>query len=345
MNKILILCACFLTVVSCKKDTPEDKVSVSEVSGENGVFVGSEGNFQFGNASLAFYDDASSTVSDKVFQSTNNNALGDVLQSMYQLDNTLYLVMNNSSKIEKVDKYTFKNTGTISGFVSPRFFLPVSNSKAYVTDLYSNSIQVVDLNQNTITGSVKTNGWTEELLMLYGKVFVCNKAKNILYVIDSSSDAIIDSVVVGASPSSLQQDKNGMLWVLCEGSLTGGSEEAGLFQVNPVTYVIEKKMLFNVGSQVSNLRINNGNDTLYYLSNGVHKISIDAITLSASAFIPSSDGVNFYGLGINPRNSEVYVSDAVDYLQKSKISKYSSSGVFLNAFTVGVNTSSFSFLR
>lgn len=349
MNKIFLACTIVFFGFSCKKDLPQEEIVISEINGGQGLFVGSEGNFQFGNASLSYYDYNSEVVNPGVFKNTNGSELGDVLHSMYQDETILYLVMNNSSKIEMIDKYTFKSKGALNGFVSPRYFLPVSNSKAYVSDLYSNTISVVDLNQNSIVNTIKTSGWTEEILLLYGKAFVCNKGKDLLYVVDTSTDQIVDSITVGSSPSSMQQDKNGKLWVLCQGVINDGSKVAGLYRVNPISHVVEMSFQFNNGNQVSKLNINGGNDTLYYLSagsnNGVYRMTIDAVSTPSSAFILGGQGANYYGLTINPRNGDVFVSDAIDYLQKSKVSRYNAKGELLKSFNSGVNTSSFSFFK
>ncbi|MFT6747540.1 MAG: hypothetical protein ACJAZ2_001893, partial [Glaciecola sp.] len=153
MNRLLVVAVLLFVVCSCKKDRPEENVFVSEISGEQGVYIGSEGNFQFGNASLSYYDINSNEISPKVYENANGSKVGDVLQSIHQKGNTLYLVVNNSGKVELIDQFTFKNKGTISGFSSPRYFLTVSNSKAYVTDLYASAIAVVDLNKLEITKS------------------------------------------------------------------------------------------------------------------------------------------------------------------------------------------------
>ena len=54
--------------------------------------------------------------------------------------------------------------------------------------------------------------------MKNGKVFVANITNNMVYVINSSDDAIIDSINVGSSPVSIQEDSRGNLWVLSQGS-------------------------------------------------------------------------------------------------------------------------------
>lgn len=348
MNRLVFTLFILMLLSSCKKDRPEEGTGLTVVDGGRGLIVGSEGNFQFGNASISLYDYESQSVSVEVFKNANEYLLGDVLQSMYQMNNSLYLVVNNSSKIEVVDRSTFKSIGSISGLASPRYFLPVSNSKAYVSDLYSNSISVLDLNSQEVKGSINVSGWTEEMILLYGKAFVCNKGKNLLYVIDTSTDEILDSIVIGSSPSNVQQDQNGMLWVLCQGDNDEGAP-AGLYKVNPISFEVEIIFDFNVGDQVGNLDFNGANDTLYYLcsgsKNGVFRMSIADAVLPSSSFISSAQGGNYYGLAVDPYGGEVLVSDAIDYVQKSKVSVYDPKGNLLTSFTSGINTSSFMFTR
>ena len=53
----------------------------------------------------------------------------------------------------------------------------------------------------------------------------------------------------------------------------------------------------------------------------------------------------FYALDINPINEEVYVSDAIDYVQNGIIFRYSSSGDLINQFNSGVIPGSFLFIE
>lgn len=169
---------------SCKEEVPkrpfENPTLISK-----GAFVTSEGNFQWGNASVTYYDFTDSTANaTDLFAQKNNKPLGDICQSMYIHNSKAYLVLNNSSKIEVADAGSFVSIATIKGLVSPRYFLPVSDSKAYVTDLYANSVQVVDLLQNKVVKQIPLHGWTEELLLHNGKVYVTNLRSNYLYQIN-----------------------------------------------------------------------------------------------------------------------------------------------------------------
>ncbi len=43
-----------------------------------------------------------------------------------------------------------------------------------------------------------------------------------------------------------------------------------------------------------------------------------------------------YGLTINPVNSEVYIADAIDYVQNGVVLRYSPDGELLDEFYVGI---------
>ncbi len=52
---------------------------------------------------------------------------------------------------------------------------------------------------------------------------------------------------------------------------------------------------------------------------------------------------NFYGLGVDPANGDVYAADALDYVQASHIYRYDKSGNLLGTFNAGIITGNFSF--
>ncbi len=334
-NKI-ILCFIFsLALFSCRKDHPsavkKDNIDITA----NGIYVINEGNFQFGNATVSYFDPDKNTASGDLFQPANNRPLGDVCQSLYFFNSKAYIVLNNSGKIEVVNAQTFVSSATIKGFTSPRYFLPVSNSKAYVTDLSSNAIAIVNLSTNAISGSIPCKGWTEELCIAYGKVFVTNKKSDKIYIINTIDDIIIDSIKVGYSPGYIREDKNGKLWVLCAGN-PSKKNNASLHRINPATNAVEQTFSFpSIDDSPWRLKSNGSNDTLFYLNNGVYQFPISAAALPLTPLITQGQN-NFYGLGIDPKNGTIYVSDALDFVQKGIVYRYMPNGTFINTFKAGI---------
>ncbi|HRN42736.1 MAG TPA: hypothetical protein PK649_11780, partial [Vicingus sp.] len=237
MKKFLFHIILLLIIFSCKKEEigPQclncNETPISNTSSTD-VLIINEGTFGWTNASISLYNKENNNVNQNVFKNANNGTnLGDVAQSFLQINDKGYIVVNNSNKIEVVNISDFTSLATITGFNSPRYMLKINDSKAYVTDLYSNSIQIVNLNSNTISGNISVQGWTEQLVLLNDTAYVCDMTNNNILIINTITDVLIDSIKVGISPNSLVIDKNKKLWVMCSGGFN--EENARLMQINP----------------------------------------------------------------------------------------------------------------
>lgn len=337
--------ACYLLplmlLVSCVKDKPQEPVrSGTTINPESKVLVVNEGGFGYNNADISIYDAASGSISDNYYRLRNNNdVMGDVCQSVCKFNNLYYLVMNNSHKITVVNAEGFAKSATINGFNSPRYLLPVTYSKAYVSDLYASSLQIVDLNSNSITGSIPCMSGTEEMAMLYNRAFVTCSNSDYCYVINTTNDVITDSIPVGKNATSLVIDRYSKLWVLSGGN----SSEAGkLSRINPLTLQMELSLGFGLSDSPNRLRINKTRDTLYYLNKGICRFLISGSQLPSSPLVNQGTKI-YYGLGVNPKDYTVYASDAIDYVQKSKIEVYRPDGSFKTSFTAGIISNGFVF--
>ncbi len=332
MKKIILLLYGTIVLAGCRKDRPEPPIDTPITVGEGGVYIINEGNFGWDNAGVSFFDIASGAVVEDLYQPANGEALGDVCQSMRLFNGKAYVVLNNSNKVEVVDPNTFVRTATISGFQSPRYFLPVSNGKAYVTDLYANAISIVDLASNTITGSIACPGWTEELALAYGKAFVTNKSRSYMYVIDTGTDLLVDSIHVGRGSNSIVEDANGKLWVACTG---GGGTSPALHRIDPISLHVEASFPFASNADSPwRLSTNGDHSVLYFLNDHVFRMAITDAALPVTPFI-AAEGRNFYGLGVDPGNGTIYVADAIDYTQRGVVFRYNTSGAPIDDFLAG----------
>lgn len=344
MNKSIYVIAVLLSALlfGCKSDKPDDSPSPVINTGESGkVYITCEGNFQFGNAKVSLYDKKDSTVVEDLYKEVNHTPLGDVCQSMTLFNNRFFIVLNNSSKIVVVNAGTFVKEGEITGFNSPRYFIPITNSKAYVSDIYANCIYVVNLSDNTISSTIPLSHDSQQMVMMYGKVFVTSMYSDKIIVVNTTTDQVSDSITVAWAPGSVCQDKNGALWVMCSGDSLLNKSSA-LVQINPLSNSVIKSFTFSGNHAPWRLCMNAQNDTLYYLDRNVYRMSIYDAQLPVDAFINGRANL-FYGLGVDPLLNEVYVADAVDYIQQGVVYRYNTDGALLHQFRTGNIPSGFYF--
>ncbi len=328
---------------SCVKDKPQEplKTAVS-INPDAKVVVINEGGYGYNNAGISLYDPGTGGIIQDYYKQQNNDAvMGDVCQSVTKFNNAYYIVLNNSGKIIVTDPTSFVKTAVITGFNSPRYILPVTYSKAYVSDLSANSIHLVDLNNTSIKGSISCMAGTEEMALIYNKVFVTNGNSNYCYVINTVTDVITDSINIGKGGTSIIIDKNSKIWILASGS-TGSSQSGKLIRIDPVSLQQELSLNFTATDSPNSLRVNKTRDTLYFLNKGINRVLITDTQLPSSPFVNQGSKI-YYGLGINPKDFTIYVSDAIDYIQKSKIEIYKSDGSFKTSFTAGIISNGFVF--
>jgi YVTN family beta-propeller protein len=345
--KKLILFAIMMAVLfaACKKEENQP-----EESGlKDGVFIVNQGNFTAGNASLSYFESATSKLTNDLFYEVNDAPLGDVAQSISIDGELAYIVVNNSGNIYIIDRKTAEFKGKISQFTSPRHFLKINDQKAYVSDLASNSITIVNPGSFEITGEIAVNRSTENMVLIGNKAYVAHwsgylqaiKNKQVL-VIDTNTDALIDSIKVGVEPNSMVVDKDNNLWVLCSGGYDN-EEVPSLWKINPQAKSVIKKYEFDdIASSPSSLVINGMGDELFYLNNGVYGMSVSDGALPENPVI-AMDGKYFYALGIDPQNSDIYVSDALDYTKNGLVYHYDHTGSLLDSLEVGIIPGAFGF--
>ncbi|MBN2668067.1 MAG: YncE family protein [Bacteroidales bacterium] len=324
----------------------------------SGVFVVNEGNFTYSNASLSFYQPADKSVLNDVFYQTNTLPLGDVAQSIEVRDSLAYVVINNSGKIFIISTENFKYKGKITGFISPRHIHFVSNTKAYVSDLYAGKLYIIDPMAQATVGSIDlgSHASSENMAQIGNKLYLtCWSYDNFLLVIDTQTDRLIDSIQVGKQPNSLVVDKNQNLWVLSDGGFPGssyGQEQAQLICINTSSNQIIKTFIFNdIQASPSNLQINQSGDSLIFLYGnwsrslsgaGIYKMAISDSELPTNAFLEQNDNI-FYAFGIDPTSSDIYVSNTKDFSSRGEVFRFSENGQAIDTFDVGINPTAFGF--
>lgn len=355
-SAVILYLVLIFSFSSCKKEPIE--TVFFDFENKPGVFITNEGNFMYGNASLSFYDFEEKRVYNHIFYARNTVPLGDVAQSMEIYDNKAYIVVNNSGKIYVVDVNSIEFKGSITALTSPRFIHFLSESKAYISDLYAKAISIVDPTTFKKTGNIDVNNHnpdfyqhsTEQLLAYENYIITnCWSFDNQILFIDSDTDQVVDSLEVPAQPNSMVIDKNNKLWVLSDGGFEGNPyayERPALVKIDLATKEIEKQFRFQLDENPQELCINGNKDTIYFINRHVYRMNVVESIFPETPFIESDfEGVygGFYGLAIHPVNSEVYIADALDFQQNGIVYRYASSGKLIDSFKAGVIPGSFCF--
>jgi hypothetical protein len=330
MKKNIALVLLITFAFSCNKNPEYPTDSMSSILAGNGVFICNEGNFRGGNGSLSFYSYDSAKIYNDIFMTITGRPLGDVPNSMVISGDKGYIVVNNSGKIEVVKRNTLESITTINGLVSPRNMAIINSNKAYVSSIYSDSVTILNLSDNSITGYINLKHSSESIVVSGNKAFISDWiGGNEILVVNTINNSVVDSIEVGPEPESMVIDKYNMLWVLCNGGWTR-QNFAELVVINTVTNLVERKYVFPTKqASPSCLQIGSTGETLYYLDNGVMQMNIGSDGLPSTPLISEAGGY-FYKIGVNPVNSDIFITDAVDYTQQGFVLYYKKDGTFVS---------------
>jgi uncharacterized protein (DUF697 family) len=332
-----------LSISSCEKEkTPSPAAS-------GGVYIVNEGNFNFGNAEVSVYNPDSKEVTNNLFQAVNGYSLGDVAQSMFVKDSLGFVVVNNSSKIEVVKLPSLQKLRTINiPNSSPRYFVAVNDSIAYVSELYANKIHVVNYVTGALVTQIAVPQYTEHLVKVDEYVFAEGKkifanasSKGSLIRLSTTNHSYVDKKDFVGDVGGLVVDKNNHLWVAISAD-TATSSFASLKRFDKNLNQISSYSFDSYSWKPSNLCISGNGETLFFLSNNVYYCPMVQTAIVPFELVYNSSN-NFYALGVDPLSDEVYVSDALDYVQASRIHRYNKNGELVHSFTVGVIAGNFAF--
>ncbi len=309
----------FFTACGGDDDNPTPTVETS-----NGFYIVNEGPFGSGTGTVSYYDRTTKTVKNDLFGAANGTAaLGNVLQSLTFFQGKAYCVVNNANRIIVADSATFKFQDSLTGFVLPRYILPVSNQKMYVSEWGTNgidgSVKVYDPATKKLIQTIKTGKGAGRILSVSNGAWVVNDggfSSDSSVVFINSSEALTQKIEVGLNPNSLIQDANGDIWVLCGGAynadFTAIRKPAELILIK--NNKVESRQIVQFNS--SKLVTNSAKNRLYFVGGG--KIwEKDLTTAPPSVFLEKpTASVSFgslYGLGFDAKTQNLVCGDAKSF--------------------------------
>ena len=325
-----------LTACNKKEDDPKPSGAYS-----NATFVVCEGNYGQNDGSIDAIIDGE--LKKDIFQAENNRPLGDIVQSMTIIGDQAFIVVNNSGKIEVVNKNTFKSEGTCTGLSYPRYVVNRNDNEIFVSNGNGTSgddyVYVVNKLSMQKTDSVATGYGPNTMVVSNGKLFVANSGgystDKTVTVINVSTLSVEKTITVGDNPYDLEVDAQGNIIVLCKGLTEYDADWNPTVVSNTSIYTINSSSLeatatkefdHQFASYGGNLIAYN-NGTIYYIDDAIYSFANGTSTKLA-------DG-SFYGISAS-ENGDIWVTET-PYTSSHAAKQYDKDGKLIKTY----NTSNY----
>ncbi len=315
-----ILFLCFF--LACDKGSDNDEDTPKNISIEKGgLLILNEGTFNFGNASVSYVNPAG-TICPETFKTVNERSLGDVGQSMAFYEDKALIVVNNSGKIEVVNRYTFESIQTIEGLHSPRY-ITIDNERAFVSNIFKNRIDVLDLTtlnpiDSLTLGCTSDNVYDcglDKMLLHNGQLFVLNWDQKSLLIWDINSLELLTQIPLNHHPTDLLL-KDEQVWLM-----TSNLEETDgtLYQIEANSLeVVHTWELDDLGTYTNFIFF--VGEHLYLLHGNLEKLDINEANLDRNIVYTNKE-YSIYGYGIAPNENDLYLAIVTDFTQNGVIFK------------------------
>lgn len=319
------------------------------LEGLTGVFVINEGPFNQGSGSLTLFNPEDQSVTQDLFQSTNQTQVGNIFQSMGATPEHFILVANNSGLLRITDtKLSLVNT--IDALNSPRYALQSGPSVVAVSDWGTNAVHFYDESDWSSLGSVACNTGPDRMLLdpSNSNLWVVNSGgfdtDSTVTRINAVSRTSVGDVSTAGRPNSLVRDANGDIWVLCGGTKDwndpSNNESGALIRFSPQGDEQQRLVFADASVSPSRLSLAPNGSTLYWTqSDGVFSMTISESNLPNTPWVQGS----FYTIGVDPSTGDVYCSDAKDFASAGEVAVYSESGQLSHTFAAGIIPGNFTF--
>ncbi|MBN2167440.1 MAG: hypothetical protein JW717_14285 [Marinilabiliaceae bacterium] len=334
---------CMLVFAACSDD--DDALSIEM----KGVLVLNEGS---GTGSISYIKTETDSILNNAFKQVNSVDLGSYPQAMALSDKYIFITVTTNTGaglVEVVDRSNLKHVTYFDGFSYPRE-ITVNGNYAYVSNgKYKGAIHTISISALTMDeDSILVGYGPEKMIVNKGKLFVANSGgygtDSTVSVIDINTKKVVDTVFVKHCPKDMVIDANGNIWVYCSGVpnySNGTFYNSGISKISSTDYSVKSFDLSNPSYAVKSIAINNAKDQVYFITDAVYCMDIDATSLPINSLIDDS----FYGIDVDPLTDNIWACDVKSYSAPSDVVVYSNTGQELKRYTVGVIPNSCIFNR
>ncbi len=353
-NKNLLWILIPMLLTACRKDQQPIKEKVTQVSSADtgllkGMYVLNEGNMGSNKASLDFLDLQTGKYHQDIYEQANPTVvegLGDVGNDLGVYGSKLFIVVNNSNKVEVINAITAKRIGQVN--IQNCRNVIFYKGKAYVSAYLgivgdpkapNGAVYEIDTATLQITRKVTVGRQPEELAIVNDKIYVANSGgysppnyERTVSVVDLTTFIEIKRIDVGINLEKVRPDAYGNLYVTSRGDY---------YTVPPDLYIIDTKtnsVKKDFKIPVSNFVISGDTAYMYAVAfnynTGQNTISYSMLDVKNETVLNKqyiTDGTQSlikvpYGITVNPVTREVYVTDAKNYVTPGTLYSFGTDG-------------------
>ena len=343
LHYLLITLSFVAVLASCKKGKEPEPTPPTQ-----GVYVLNQGNFNQNNSTLTYYDYHSKTTTPDIFQSANSSKLGDTGNDVGVYGSKMYIIANNSNRVNITDAKTAKLAKQIT-IAQPRFVV-FYEKNAFVTS-YNGTVSVIDTATLTITKTITVGRNPEQMAISNAKLYVANSGgldpsynfDKTVSVIDLTTLTETKKITVIDNPISMVADGYNNIYVLSAGNYADVA--AGLTIINTTTDVVRSKPTINLGYSMP---IAAHGDYVYFptADNKIALFNAKTQTMERANFITDATSVTTpYAISFDSLSGYLFISDAKDYSSDGSLYAYDATGKKVYTVTTGINPGKIAFIN
>lgn len=350
--RFMVMAVMSATLFSCQDDDPIDNNPPS--TQDNGrVYILNEGVWGGNDAELSRFSSADNTIINDYFASKNGRGLGDVANDVEIYGGKMYVVLNTSNTVEVLDPRTGISIQQIP--LSGKGPREVAFYKGYAyVSCYDKTVVKIDTATLSVVAQCQTEGGKcEDLYAHEGYLYVTHAWDQdatgaMLYdstmsVINLSTFAVETKITIGLNAKTVKYIGNGKIMVSCMGNYNDIPSSLSIVD-------LAGRQVQSVALEVSNFAVYTDSYAIVYSYNwGTAQqvfTKIDLTTLSQTTWSYSAPQslVSPYGIGIDPTNEDVYITDAQNYQSNGDVYRFDKNGNYIASKECGIGPSKIVFL-
>ena len=333
MSFIAVALICLLT--GCEKPLPEDDSQFHAAADASPrLLLLNEGAWGNNNASLTLIDNSGGMLDNNWFDAANGRGMGDVAQDVIIYGSKAYATVTFSNSLEVIDTASGRSTRVDLGDRTPRY-LAAMDGKLFITCYRPHSVVRLDTATLAVEAMCILGAYNPEgIAAMGGRLFVASsyvqtnnssyRRDSLLYVVDPQAMHVDTTLIVGLNPQQVVDIDGRHLAVNYSGDYTDGT--SGTAIVDATTLNVCQMGLTLTGMCAAGGMLYGFDRRGYSQESTATYYKVNPSTL-ATHTIHLSPHINTpYGMGIDPRNSDIYIFTDGNYTATGDILCYGADG-------------------